>query len=170
MTEPLTGARAPVPFPVLGHVDPHVWPQRKTMRHGEAYCLMLYASDQGNVEWLWNSRDGVTPFMIGDALHHCVWMADAFCPFFVPPIGMRIFIDLTMARAREFAKARVSRYWNHPEVNLRERYKDTTFEEAVEITARDLFHPEHQPDIVAVDETLQAKFHRRARMLDLEIP
>lgn len=35
------------------------------MNHKEAFCLMRYASkDNAVVEYLWNSRDGVTPFGI----------------------------------------------------------------------------------------------------------
>jgi hypothetical protein len=82
-----------------------------TFAHGEAYRLMKYVSEaDGRVEWLWNSRDGVTPFMIIDNLGcarglpaskgfrkpvmtHEDWQEDAFVPNFVPPVGMRIFVD-----------------------------------------------------------------------------
>ena len=34
-------------------------------KHAEAYCLMKYKCEKcGKTEILWNSRDGVTPFMI----------------------------------------------------------------------------------------------------------
>lgn len=36
--------------------------------HKEAFCLMLYRGvESGEEEWLWNSRDGVTPFIIWSA-------------------------------------------------------------------------------------------------------
>jgi hypothetical protein len=85
-------------------------------KHGEAYKLIKSVSELGRVEWLWNSRDGVTPFCIIDNLgcaaglkgksaiggfapsgkplmQHADWHEDTFCPNFVPPVGMRIFVD-----------------------------------------------------------------------------
>jgi hypothetical protein len=62
---------------------------------------MKYVSEyNGRVEWIWNSRDGVTPFCIRDphapgdyAMQHDDWGEDAFIPNFIPPVGMRIFIS-----------------------------------------------------------------------------
>jgi hypothetical protein len=68
-------------------------------QHAEAYCLMKYASDDGHiVEWLWNSRDGVTPFMISaqdgkTLLHHVDFHLDRFLPLYKPLAGERIFIS-----------------------------------------------------------------------------
>jgi hypothetical protein len=40
----------------------------QTFRLNEAYFLMKYVNlATGKVEWLWNSRDGVTPFGVEDA-------------------------------------------------------------------------------------------------------
>jgi len=69
--------------------------------HKEAFCLMTYAADDGSeTETLWNSRDGVTPFGIssvsGKSMHHVDWQEDKYCPDFVPPPGMRIFVDATL--------------------------------------------------------------------------
>jgi len=68
------------------------------MKHGESYALMKYQNDKaGRVEWLWNSRDGVTPFVIScdktSVASHADWHEDVFVPNFVPPVGMRIFVD-----------------------------------------------------------------------------
>ena len=38
----------------------------KKYNHKEAFCLMQYQCEKcGGLEYLWNSRDGVTPFMLG---------------------------------------------------------------------------------------------------------
>lgn len=66
--------------------------------HKEAFCLMEYTSKDGFLkEILWNSRDGVTPFIImsvdGREMRHTNWNKDRFLPNFKPPKGMRIFVD-----------------------------------------------------------------------------
>lgn len=38
--------------------------RRSRHAHPEAFCVMQYFDDDGNVEFIWNSRDGVTPFVI----------------------------------------------------------------------------------------------------------
>lgn len=76
------------------------------MKHKEAFCLMKYMDETtGYIEWLWNSRDGITPFSIAYPpravlappshahLTHVDWHEDVFVPNFVPPVGMRIFAD-----------------------------------------------------------------------------
>lgn len=73
-----------------------------TRRFGEAYMLMKYRHQKtGEIEWVWNSRDGISPFIIlargqtgRDAyMSHDDWGEDALVPNFVPPVGMRVFID-----------------------------------------------------------------------------
>jgi hypothetical protein len=70
---------------------------------------MEYVADDGSGrEKVWNSRDGVTPFVItlrsGQTATHHNWAADQRMPEdWVPPPGMRCFVDLTAARAREKA-------------------------------------------------------------------
>jgi hypothetical protein len=83
-------------------------------QHAEAYMLMVYTSHDGaEQEVLWNSRDGVTPFMItgrsGEELAHRTRLADHYAPGHVPAVGDRIFVDLTLQRARVFAAAQIER-------------------------------------------------------------
>ncbi len=81
--------------------------------HAEAFCLMQYGCQKcKKFETLWNSRDGVTPFMItcqhcGGSMSHINWQFDECIPDFNPPAGTRIFIDLTMDRAKECAIKRI---------------------------------------------------------------
>src|SRR5690348_1870783 len=91
--------------------------------HGEAFMLMRYANEGGLVqELLWNTRDGVTPFMIQSAdksctLQHVAWKKDVRIIRFLPPIGMRVFVDLTIEKAREFATEWADKNWEgHPGV------------------------------------------------------
>lgn len=69
--------------------------------HAEAFCLMLYqCNDCRKLEFLYNTRDGVTPFGIickhcggFDALH-VAWGADVCIPNWTPPPGtLRLFKD-----------------------------------------------------------------------------
>jgi hypothetical protein len=77
--------------------------------HPEAFALMRYRADDGTEEeQVWNSRDGVTPFVIrlrsGKQATHVDWDQDVRMPEdFTPPQGMRYFADLTPERARAHA-------------------------------------------------------------------
>lgn len=68
-------------------------------KHCEAFCLMLYQCEVcRHIEILWNSRDGVTPFIIGctkckGSMSHTVWHVDTRVEKLVPPDEMRIFVD-----------------------------------------------------------------------------
>jgi hypothetical protein len=83
--------------------------------HAEAFKLMTYRSDDGTEsETIWNSRDGVTPFVItlrsGKQATHVDWQNDRYAPDHKPAPGDRIFVDLTRERALEFARANLERY------------------------------------------------------------
>jgi hypothetical protein len=84
-------------------------------KHAEAFTLMTYVSDDGTeTERVWNSRDGVTPFVItlrsGKTATHRDWAADEYLPNYVPPAGSRVFVDLTPELARKSAAANVARW------------------------------------------------------------
>ncbi len=80
-----------------------------TYRHAAAFCLMTYRADDGTEEeQIWNSRDGVTPYVIrlrsGKTAAHVDWRNDRRMPDYEPPAGSRIFVDLTEERARAHAR------------------------------------------------------------------
>lgn len=84
-------------------------------QHAEAFCLMKYTSDDGTEEEIiWNSRDGVTPFVItlrsGKTAMHRDWGADQCVPDYKPLPGSRMFVDLTEERAREIGAERGAYY------------------------------------------------------------
>jgi hypothetical protein len=86
-----------------------------TYNHTEAFCLMKYRSDDGTEEEIiWNSRDGVTPFVIilksGKSASHVEWNNDRCVPNHVPFPGSRVFVDLTRERALEIAKENLARW------------------------------------------------------------
>lgn len=86
-------------------------------QHAEAFMLMTYRAGDEE-ERIWNSRDGVTPFVItlksGKVATHEDWHADVRAPDYQPQPGERIFADLTADRARELAEARVDGWLASP--------------------------------------------------------
>jgi hypothetical protein len=120
-------------------------------RHAEAFCLMYYAADDGSEgELVWNSRDGVTPFVIrlrsgAEATHsgHIV-RPKRMPPWWQPPPGMRVFTDLTPQRAEQLATARVDACLAGPDAgDLIACYGTRTA--AIEALAA---HPAGAPDLV----------------------
>lgn len=83
--------------------------------HAEAFHLMKYHCEScGISEILWNSRDGVTPFIIDcthchgkDGAKHVNWDHDKCSPEYSPGPGMRVFVDLTLKKAIECSVKRV---------------------------------------------------------------
>lgn len=55
-------------------------------KHDEAFCLMWYRCTCGHKERIWNSRDGVTPFMLTcpscnkPSMQHVDWNQDVYTP------------------------------------------------------------------------------------------
>jgi len=91
----------------------------QTYRHAEAYCLMRYRADDGSEkEIIWNSRDGVTPFVItlrsGKQATHVDWASDQRVPGYKPPVGSRMFVDLTEEAAHRSAERNAAEYFADP--------------------------------------------------------
>ena len=134
-------------------------------KHTEAFRLMKYLDETGTVfELIWNSRDGVTPFIVraadGTELRHVDWRSDLYAPDYEPAIGQRIFVDMTEARAREIASRGVEHWWDHPEHAAKKSF--TTKEELARILFEDVYW-RGAPDLVVVtDEVLRGLEERRA--------
>lgn len=82
-------------------------------KHKEAFCLMqYYCKPCGHFEIIWNSRDGVTPFMMqcpscgGTDMHHVNFHRDRCVPDYKPFLGQRMWVDMTRERAEEIVKGR----------------------------------------------------------------
>lgn len=103
---------------------------RRTARghlHAEAFCLMGYATDDNReMEAIWNSRDGVTPFIVrsrsGLEMQHVDWNKDVYEPIRQPRPGDRIFVDLTPEVARQRAEQQVERYWDDPQYPMSQMF------------------------------------------------
>lgn len=104
--------------------------QKTGHQHKEAFALMKYRADDHHLEEvLWNSRDGVTPFVLsmkdGSPGTHIDWRSDQYAPDHMPQVGDRIFIDLTVARAHEIAVEQAQVTWDKPtRVDLSYSVKD----------------------------------------------
>lgn len=96
-----------------------------THHHAEAFRLMRYQADDGTEdEWIWNSRDGVTPFIVtlrsGKSARHVNWAGDIYNPDHRPKPGDRIFVDLTPERAIEKRRVFVDLWWDNPKMPMRD--------------------------------------------------
>lgn len=105
-------------------------------KHKEAFGLMQYQDEvTKDIEILWNSRDGVTPFGIksrlGNPSYHINFRQDQCRPDFVPEPGMRIFVDASPKHAhiQQSAKDYVDKYWTQ---GMSEALSVTTKDKAVE--------------------------------------
>lgn len=99
--------------------------------HLEAFCLMTYASeDRAITERIWNSRDGVTPFVVHSReepfveLSHVDWHNDKCEPHRVPQPGDRIFADMTKEMMAEDHKRTVEECWDDGEYPMSSMYSD----------------------------------------------
>lgn len=83
-----------------------------THQHAEAFKIMQYRCAHGHMEAVWNSRDGVTPFIVdcracGADAEHVNWSADRYDPTYDPPRGHRYFRDGRPEEARAIMRARI---------------------------------------------------------------
>lgn len=138
---------------------------------GEAFKLMRYEGLGGKREWIWNSRDGITPFCVhsvdGVEMHHGNWHLDRYEPLYVPAVGSRIFVDMTEELARPRAVEYVEKWWDQGDSPMSSHPK---FAELGKAGTVDFFVKEwvadwggHSPMVVVVTEVLHAQFAARAQ-------
>ena len=123
----------------------------------EAFCIMRYGCKKcHHGEKIWNSRDGVTPFIVpcakcGGEASHIQWDADFRKIDHVPNVGDRIFISTSLERAREIAARRIEA--------LRENYpppkNDPGFAERI---AMSFWKCGTAPDLVEVSQEMRVAF------------
>ena len=91
--------------------------QKFQFEYAEAYALMTYSAEQmeDESEVIWNSRDGVTPFVItlrsGKTATQTRWNDDVRSPGHKPAVGDRIFVDLTWEDGMALARQRAHGLW-----------------------------------------------------------
>jgi hypothetical protein len=135
----------------------------------DAYLFMRYEGPGGRREWIWNSRDGITPFCVGSAdgqvtLQHANWHLDQYRPSFVPPVGSRIFVDITEELARPLAEAYVAKGWEDAQYPMRDAGLWPDRAAAVEHFVKSWVSDwgGHSPHVVVVTPALHAQFKARA--------
>ena len=134
--------------------------------HGEAFMLMNYESTDGKVkEVLWNSRDGVTPFILhsvdGVEMAHTDWDHDKRERGHIPKVGTRMFVDLTKEKMLEYKRTLVERAWDDEKYPLKEYEEMDVLGKAG--AAYKLAYSEWQdgqPDVVVVTQEMVEKFIR----------
>ncbi len=140
--------------------------------HGEAFMLMKYQSeDRSTEEMLWNSRDGVTPFILhsvdGVEMSHVNWQNDYREPGHIPEVGTRMFIDLTKEKMLDYKRTLVERAWDDEKYPLKEYEEMEVLGKAG--AAYKLAYSEWQdgqPDIVVVTQKIRDEIGTaRARAL-----
>lgn len=128
--------------------------------HAEAFHLMTYQSTTTTQsEVIWNARDGVTPFCItmkdGSEGVHKHWNQDKFDPQHVPQLGDRIFVNLTLAAAKEYRTTYVNKWWDGgtdvPPMSDMYPTKEAAIQQLAESDVR-AFGNGTTPHIVVVDE------------------
>lgn len=98
--------------------------------------LMWYKCEKcGKKERIWNSRPGVTPFIIdcsdcAGAMQHDNFHLDEHAPNHHPEKGDRIFIDWTKEAAEQKYKKQIDQYWDDDNYPMSETFssKDNALE------------------------------------------
>lgn len=137
----------------------------------EGFKLMQYQGEKnGEIEWVWNSRDRITPFVImsqdrTQKMQHVRWEEDAYAPGWVPRVGDRVFVDLTIERARELRRTYVERAWDVEVYGEKMSARWATKEAAIEELAQADFseYGGHGPDLVVVDEAMHRQLAERSK-------
>lgn len=125
------------------------------VRHKEAWCIMHYRCGScGHHEVLYNGRDGVTPFVIGCAKcgedsAHVSWQKDFRAPTYEPLTGMRIFVDLSFDRYKEFAIKKYQKGGVY-EGLIDNGGGDKTLEDLIKELWEDI--PENAPTVIVFDK------------------
>lgn len=119
------GYRPPTAW-LQGQSQPRGVATKRGHLHAEAYCLMRYVADEdpGEVEVIWNSRDGVTPFVIALRSGHSAshdFEGDRYDRDYVPKPGERVFAAMTEELSVQVAERNYDRFAASGEPGIRRR-------------------------------------------------
>jgi len=134
--------------------------------HVEAFRLMLYSSQDGReIETIWNSRDGVTPFVVysrdnSQELRHVLWGGDPYAPHHVPNVGDRMFVSLDPENAERVARETARRLWSDPASGYRGQFESE--EQAFAMVFAELGKPGAPTLVTVTSETQQALLQKRS--------
>lgn len=119
-----------------------------TFEYSEGFCLMEYYADDGLCRCnIWNSRDGVTPFIVhcpikNKECSHTNSGNDLRISNYTPYPGQLVFIDLTDAKLCEYKTRQIEAQWKD---NMETRFSSK--EEALELLTKDAYQ-EGAPDVM----------------------
>ena len=88
----------------------------------EAFCLMTYYCKACGAQMqIWNSRDGVTPFIVGcpdcgKDMRHIDWQHDKRIVDYIPKKGQYIFTDMPEEVHMIYMRMRVNSMWDNPDI------------------------------------------------------
>ena len=104
-------------------------------------------------ELLWNSRDGVAPFVIkcptcGSESTHIDFGSDLFSKDYIPLNDSRVFVDLTLEKYRKNKRKYINKYWNNGIYPISKRWN--TREDALDALTKDYHNG--MPDIMTGKE------------------
>lgn len=115
---------------------------KSNLRHKEAYCHMHYQCEAGHVTSIWNSRDGVTPFVLicpregcNQETRHVDWQEDVLDPDYELQPGDWYWRDGTLDEMREIMRRRVEQMPEYVE-NIMANMGVDTVEEMIEALAQ----------------------------------
>lgn len=130
--------------------------------HKEAFCEMSYVCEKcGTGERLWNSRDGVTPFMIGCSKQNCDGLMQHVnfwddLVVFEPRVSRgvnRCFVDMTLDKAKQLAEQRFEKFGQQ----MMEQYphlKEMGKEKLIESSVENFYQEGRAPYIIPVKDWL----------------
>lgn len=146
--------------------------QSEKYEYKTAFCIMLYQCELcGKKEELWNSRDGVTPFIIncvscGGSAQHINWGKDECIFDYNSPSHTRVFVNLTLKKAIEYSKKRVESAKSFEEGKFYfdvEDYKN--IERFINIVI-DMYKGGTAPDIISSEEYKINKLQKEADIIE----
>ncbi len=132
----------------------------------EAFRLMLYSSEDGReIEAIWNSRDGVTPYVVisrdnSRELRHVLWGGDPYAPHHVPNVGDRMIVTLDQANVERIARETARRLWSDPKSGYAGQFASE--EDAFAMVHAELSKPGAPALVTATFEVQQALLQKRA--------
>jgi hypothetical protein len=102
-----------------------------SVAHGEAFQLMRYTADGEPDLWIWNSRDGVTPFGLtldGAFYHHAMGSYHPRYSAVLPDEAEHVWVDYDRAAWADLQRSQYERFAGRPDklpfggADFRERY------------------------------------------------
>ena len=129
--------------------------------HAEAFCQMTYECEKCKTkERLWNSRDGVTPFIImcrngdcdGHVLHIDFHTDERRPHHYRPENGSRVFIDLTPEKHYEYELKKAKRFMEMADRGDKICKKVLKDYDSIEELARSTKMEKGAPDVIVMGE------------------